>query len=239
MKIVDIPSGLTERNARIRRRSTAETIESQISGVVSSGFIAVDAFVSSSSNGEVSVQFQIEVPSITADEFKKFMREIDIQLGGQAAHEIAHCADVEAPEPPPARRMAKYVACFFGRTLLGGVIVSNQALPFSVESAGVPGVQECLRAIRALDVVTLRLRGSLKVGSASELPSKGRAYVPITSLEFKDGLIVPFAGYSDNLIIEGLEKAVPLPLSLWREPAAAARSNVARVGRYSDQVTPG
>jgi hypothetical protein len=229
MRIIHLRPDLIENNARIRASEVSPRARgvlglasegASLSGTIHSGYSEVSACVSKEAGGTIQIQFEFEVPSISAEAFDLLRLRIDKFLGDERERALASEAGIAAPPPPPASRMACYAACLIGKLLLGGVVVSNDSLAFNAASCAAPGCVDILRAIRALDATRLRLEGSITVGSQSSLPEKARAYVPLTSIEFDDGLTVPFSGYSDNLVVvDGSLEKPHLPLSLWREEA--------------------
>jgi hypothetical protein len=200
MYIVQLNPDLLEVNARIRagrpRRGFTAPAPATLSGTLHNGYNAATAEIAPGSCGTVTVTFQITVLSITSTTFGDYRTLLKTLLGAGDERRIAQAAAIPPlPPPDPASRMATYALELFSGVVFGGEHVAGQSRAFSPT----PNSTEVLAATRLLAVTEVTFSGTL---TASAATGPVAAYVPITAVEFDDGLTIPFAGYSDNVLVD-------------------------------------
>jgi hypothetical protein len=158
------------------------------------------------------------VPSISSVTFGAYRTGLEKALTVGAEQRVAQAAGITPPPPPdPASRMAGYALQLFSDVVFGGEEVSDQSRPFTATST----CMTMLAATRALDATQVSFSGTLTASSTSPTTAEVTAYVPVTVIEFADGLTIPFAGYSDNVLVDyGGLKQLDVPGELWSEPGA-------------------
>jgi hypothetical protein len=221
--IVKLNPDLLEVNARIGASPTALPSEftPPLSGTLHNGYNQVTAQIAPGSPGIVTVSFQMVVLSISSATFEMYRARLRKILSAGTEPGVARAAGIPAmPPPAPASRMASYVDQLFSEVVFGGEAVSDQASPFSEDECAGSACTRMLAATRLLHVTQVSFSGTLTASSTSPATEQVAAYVPITAVEFADGLTIPFAGYSDNVLVDdgGLEP-LGVPGAFWSELA--------------------
>ena len=222
MYLVQLNPNLLEVNARIVAASLVNDVTTpSMSGILHNGYNQVTAQIAPGTTGEVTVSFEIDVLSISSRTFDLYRAGLQELLSSPTEQGLAQAAGISAQPPPaPASHMAGYVDALFSEVVFGGRAVSQQSTPFSVDDGAPSACTSMLAATRLLDVTTVRFSGELTASSTSPATAQVAAYVPITAVEFADGLTIPFAGYSDNVLVDdgGLEQ-LAVPGQFWSELA--------------------
>jgi hypothetical protein len=220
--IVKLNPNLLEVNARIAAaRALANDVSTtSLSGTLHNGHNQATAQIEPGTTGTITVSFEFVVLSVSSSTFELYRSGLREMLGPGAEHHVAKGAGI-GPQPPPApsSRMASYVDQLFSDVVFGGQAVSEQSTAFSAT----PACTGMLAATRLLDVTKVRFSGTLTASSESPDTAQVAAYVPITAVEFADGLTIPFAGYSDNVLVDdGGLKQLDVPGGFWSELAGSA-----------------
>jgi hypothetical protein len=224
--IVKLNPNLLAVNARIARtRSLADAVSTaSLSGILHNGYNQVTAQIAPGTTGTITVSFEIDVLSISSTTFGVYRTGLQELLGVGTEQGLAQAAGIATQPPPdPASRMASYVDELFSTVVFGGLAVSEQSRAFSADDCATGACTSMLTATRLLDVTTVKFSGTLTASSESPATAQVAAYVPITAVEFADGLTIPFAGYSDNVLVDdgGLEQ-LDVPREFWSELAGGA-----------------
>jgi hypothetical protein len=239
VNIVRLDPDLLAKNAKIkaqaaRARSMALsrvaadiTASTALSGTIYNGHNAVTAQVVPGTSGTVNLTFDMVVPSISSSTFAVYRKELRSRILEKPAKEskIAESAGIVHPPPPkPASRMAYYALELLSDVLFHGADIENQNRKFNAEDFTNPRCTTMLTAMRDLDVVEIKFSGTLSASSTIPSQTKVSAYIPTTSIVFDDQLTIPFAGYSDNVIVQEPEsnhlKEIKLanPEKFWTDP---------------------
>jgi hypothetical protein len=233
--VVKLNPNVLEENARIRassarpRAGVAGTLNdvggalgtppAPLSGTTHNGYNEVTAQIAPGTSGTVTVTFDITVVSVAAvpfDLYRAALREI---LGVGTVTGIAQAAGIGTlPPPEPSSRMASYVLELFTDVVFDGKVVSDQSRAFSDQDCTSAGCPRMLEVTRSLALTEVQFSGTLTASSQSPATAQVAAYVPITAIEFDDGLTIPFAGYSDNVLVDyGGLKPCEIPGEFWSE----------------------
>jgi hypothetical protein len=227
--IVKLNPDLLEVNARIRAAGARAGIVQAagvpappLSGTLYNGYNEATARIAPGTSGTITVSFQFLVPSISSSTFDMYRAELQSLLSLGTEQAVATAAGITAQPPPaPASRMASYVDGLFSDVVFDGAAVSGQSRTFGDDDCATAACTSMLSAIRRLDVAQVTLSGTLTASSESPATAEVAAYVPITAVEFDDGLTIPFAGYSDNVLVDdGGLTPVAVPGELWSEVTA-------------------
>jgi hypothetical protein len=222
--IVKLDPDLLEVNARIaagaRKSAVKGALVSPSSGTLHNGYNQATAQIVPGTSGTVTVSFEIVVLSVPSAPFDFYRTRLQQVLGDGTEQRIAGAAGITpAPPPAPASRMAGYVDELFSEVVFAGATVSDQSRAFGCAT---PACTRMLWAMRLLEVTEVSFSGTLTASSASPATAEVAAYIPITAVEFSDGLTIPFAGYSDNVLVDdGVLKQLDVPADFWSEPAGA------------------
>jgi hypothetical protein len=237
--LVKLNPNLLEENARItassarpRRGMTAGVADVSIasgpltpplSGTTHNGYNEVSAQIAPGASGTVTVTFDIVVVSVAAVPFDLYRVALRGILGVGAETGITEAAGIATlPPPQPASRMASYALELFTDVVFGGTAVSDQSRAFSDQECTSDGCRRMLEVTRALEATEVQFSGTLTASSQSPATAEVAAYVPITAIEFSDGLTIPFAGYSDNVLVNyGGLRACDIPGEFWSELTGA------------------
>lgn len=239
MNIIQLPADLIERNARLlsatpdRGASLDERLAAPLardqqdaavlSGVLRNGHLEVTASVPPGTSGNVHVTFEMMVPSISAQMFRRYRLAL-AGLWADPAMErrIARQAGIVPPPPPdPASRMARYALDLFADLVFDDAPIQDCDRRFDAKGASV-GCRQMLSVMRRLDVSRLRAEGTLEASSQAPDTRYAVAYVPITAVLFDDGLTIPFAGYSANVSARyGIGDIAPVLAIAWHDAAAS------------------
>jgi hypothetical protein len=219
--IVKLNPNLLEVNARIARALADDVSTTSLSGILHNGYNQVTAQIAPGTTGTVTVSFEIVVLSISSTTFDLYRTGLQELLSGGTEQGVAQAAGIAAQAPPaPASRMASYVDQLFSELVFGGQVVSEQSRAFSEDDCASSACASMLAATRWLDVTKVKFSGRLTASSESPATAQVAAYVPITAVEFADGLTIPFAGYSDNVLVDdGGLKQLDVPREFWTELA--------------------
>jgi hypothetical protein len=223
--IVKLDPHLLEVNARIRRTGalTADVgpPSAPLSGTLHNGYNEASAQIVPGTSGTITVSFQFVVVSISSSTFDLYRTELQEMLTVGTEQTVATAAGITTqPPPPPASRMASYVDQLFSDVVFHGAEVSDQSRTFSGNDCATSACTSMLAAMRLLDVTQVTFSGTLTASSESPATADVAAYVPITAVEFVDGLTIPFAGYSDNVLVDadGLQP-LDVPAEFWSDAA--------------------
>jgi hypothetical protein len=192
-----------------------------LSGTTHNGYNEVTAQVAPGTTGTVVVTFDIVVASVAAVPFDLYRAALKGILGVGTETGITEAAGIKTPPPPqPASRMASYALELFTDVVFGGTAVSDQSRAFSDQDCTSGGCRRMLEVTRSLEATEVQFSGTLTASSQSPATAEVAAYVPITAIEFSDGLTIPFAGYSDNVLVDyhGLQPC-EVPGEFWSELA--------------------
>jgi hypothetical protein len=233
--VVKLNPNVLEENARIRAAfarpragiagaltdvgGALATVPAPLSGIIHNGYNEVTAQIAPGTSGTVTVSFDITVVSVAALPFDLYRAALTQILGLGAVTGIDEAAGIRTPPPPePSSRMATYVLELFTDVVFGGKIVSDQSRAFSDQDCTSGGCPRMLEATRSLAVTEVQFSGTLTASSQTPATTQVAAYVPITAIEFSDGLTIPFAGYSDNVLVDygGLQTR-EVPGEFWSE----------------------
>jgi hypothetical protein len=230
MYIVRLNPDLLEVNARIaaspampRGRSgfSASPIPpTALSGTIHSGYNEVTASIAPGATGTITVSFDVVVPSVTSPAFDLYRTTLTDDLSVATEQGIAEAAGIGTlPPPAPASRMASYVLALFSDVVFDGEVVSDQSRAFTDEECVSSECKRMLTVTRRLEMTQVTFSGTLTASGASADTADVAAYIPITAIEFSDGLTVSFAGYSDNVLVDdsGLTP-FDIPGEFWSEP---------------------
>jgi hypothetical protein len=238
MYIVRLNPNVLEANARIRASSglpragmancvtdvggTAELVSATLSGTLHNGCNAATAQIAPGSSGTVTVTFQFRVVSVTSATFDTYRTALKEVVGDATEAEIAQAAGIGAQPPPePSSRMARYALQVFTDVVFGGHAVADQSSAFNDQDCTVGVCQRMLDVTRSLEVTEVLFSGTLTATSGSPTATNAAAYVPITAVEFSDGLTIPFAGYSQNVAVDyGGLRLLQIPAGFWSELAS-------------------
>jgi hypothetical protein len=225
MYVVKLNPHLLEVNARIRRigalTADAGPSSAPLSGTLHNGYNQATAQIVPGTSGKITVSFQFVVLSISSSTFDLYRAELQELLTVSTEQTVATAAGITSQPPPaPASRMASYVDQLFSDVVFDGAEVSDQSRTFSGNDCATSGCTNMLAAMRLLDVTQVTFSGTLTASSESPATAEVAAYVPITAVEFGDGLTIPFAGYSDNVLVDA-DGLTPLavPAEFWSDLA--------------------
>jgi hypothetical protein len=231
MYIVRLDPDLLEVNARIaaspampRRRSAlgASPIPpAALSGTIHSGYNEVTASIAPGTTGTITVSFDVVAPSVTSPAFDLYRTTLTDDLGVATEQGVAQAAGISTPPPPaPASRMASYVLALFSDVVFGGEVVSDQSRAFTDRECASSECQRMLAVTRRLEMTQVKFSGTLTASGASADTAEVAAYIPITAIEFGDGVTISFAGYSDNVLVDdsGLTP-FDIPGEFWSQPS--------------------
>jgi hypothetical protein len=243
--VVKLNPNVLEENARIRASSARRragiagaltdgggalaTVPAPLSGITHNGYNEVTAQIAPGTSGTVIVTFDITVVSVAAVPFDLYRAALTEILGVGTVAGIAEAAGIGTlPPPEPSSRMASYVLELFTNVVFGGKIVSDQSRAFSEQDCTSGGCRRMLEVTRSLAVTEVQFSGTLTASSQSPATAQVAAYVPITAIEFSDGLTIPFAGYSDNVLVDygGLQLRA-IPGAFWSEVTGGNDAGVA------------
>jgi hypothetical protein len=221
--IVKLNPDLLEVNARVASRTQAAAFKRPVissSGTLHNGYNEATAQIAPGASGTVTVSFEIVVVSVPSTPFELYRKRLQLVLGRGTELHIAKAAGIgPMPPPAPASQMAGYVDQLFSQVVFSGAAVTDQSRAFSCAS---PECTMMLWAMRSLEVTKVSFSGTLTASSASPETADVAAYIPITAVEFSDGLTIPFAGYSGNVLVDysGV-KQLDVPSHFWSELAGA------------------
>lgn len=224
MYIVKLDPDLLEVNARIRSAAMLQDVVTApgLGGTLYNGYNQATAQIAPGTSGNVTVTFEFDVMSVTSATFDLWRTQVQQIVSAATEQAVATAAGI-APQPPPApaSRMASYAGQLFADVVFGGAPVSGQARAFGAGDCASASCRRMLGAIRRLDVTQVSFSGTLTASSDSPATAQVSAYVPVTAVAFDDGLTIPFAGYSDNVLVDdGVLKTLPVPGGFWTAPAA-------------------
>jgi hypothetical protein len=237
MYVVKLNPTVLEENARIAassgmpraEMSDAATDTSAPSGILSAtlsgtlhnGYNEATARIAPGTSGTVTVTFEFGVVSVASVTFDLYRAAVKEAVGIGTETDISQAAGIGTlPPPEPSSRMASYALQLFADIVFDGNVVSDQSCAFSDQDCTVGGCQRMLEVTRALEVTEVLFSGTLTASSDSPATAQVAAYVPITAIEFSDGLTIPFAGYSDNVLVDyGGLRALEVPGEFWSELA--------------------
>jgi hypothetical protein len=244
MYVVRLNPSVLEENARIAASSgmpragiadaatdispPSGTVSATLSGTLHNGYNEATAQIAPGDSGTVTVTFEfgvVSVASVTFDLYRAAMRHL-VGIGTET--DISQAAGIGTlPPPEPSSRMASYALQLFTNVVFDGKVASNQSSAFSDQDCTVGGCQRMLEVTRSLEVTEVLFSGTLTASSASLTTAQVAAYVPITAIEFNDGLTIPFAGYSDNVLVDdGGLRALQVPGEFWSELAGGGGPGV-------------
>ena len=234
MYVVKLNPNVLEENARVATSSAmprkriadavadvGEVLSATLSGTLYNGYNEVTAQVAPGTSGTVTVTFDIVVVSVASVTFDLFRGALKDVLGAGTESAIAQAAGIgPLPPPEPSSRMASYVLQLFADVVFDGQVVSDRSRAFGAQECSGCACRRMLAVTRSLDVTEVQFSGTLTASSTSPATAEVAAYVPITAIEFSDGLTIPFAGYSDNVLVDysGL-KLFDIPGEFWSELA--------------------
>lgn len=194
-------------------------LSAPLSGTVHNGYNAVTARIAPRTSGTIELSFDIVVLSISSLTFDLYRTVLKKVLEGATEKNIAQAAGIRPPPPPePSSRMASYALQLLSDVVFDGELVSDQNRTFSAQDCTSSECLSMLTVTRLLKVTEVKFSGTLTASSESAATEQVAAYVPITSIEFDDRLTIPFAGYSDNVLVDdnGL-KQFEIPGKFWSE----------------------
>ena len=229
MNILRLNPELIDLNKSIRAASKESP---PLSGIIYNGCNKVFAYVAPGSSGSAKVSFDITVPSISSHTFDAFRDSVGDLLGPTRESKISEAAGIRtcppAPPPAPSSRMAGYALHLFADLLFDGEVRYDDRRSFSDGNCKSSDCKGVLRAIRSLDVSLIKFSGTLVATSLSADSTSVAAYVPLTSVEFKDRLTIPFSGYSDNVRVSMDDKDPRFTVleSFWTELPNSASSSL-------------
>lgn len=220
MNIVRLPKDLLTVNAAIQGQSLRSSVRTVpmtgYSGTVHNGYNEVIAQVAPGISGKVHLTFKMAFPSVTASEFLHFRKDLQSVLG-TLAEKIAAAAGIVKAPPPESTFMAAYASQLFSDVFFNGQNISQADWNFPAPDSETGQPYKTLALVREQQVKTIRMSGTLKV--KSKLKGKtAKFYVPITAITFSDGLVIPFAGYSQAglLAANGQYETVQIPERVWQ-----------------------
>jgi hypothetical protein len=218
--VVKLDPNLLEVNARIARALANDVSATSLSGTLHNGYNRVTAQIAPGTTGTITVSFELLVLSISSTTFNLYRGALQALLSVGTEQAVAQAAGITTPPPDPASRMASYVDQLFSAVVFSGQPVSEQSRTFSEDDCATSACASMLAATRLLDVTQVKFSGTLTASSESPATAQVAAYVPITAVEFADGLTIPFAGYSDNVLVDdgGLNQ-LDVPGDFWSELA--------------------
>jgi hypothetical protein len=231
MYIVTLNPRLLEANATVVARSVAARLRAgtpPFSGTIQNGYNEVTASVAPGTSGTVKVSFDVVVLSISSSTFDSFRVALKDILQDAGEENIARNAGIVPPPPPePSSCMAGYALQLFSEVVFDGEVVSDQSRRFGAPDCTSGECASVLGAVRGLPVMQVEFSGTLVASSESPATEQVAAYVPVTAVEFDDGLTIPFAGYSKNVVVDynGLNHFV-IPGDFWSELLSGGVSGV-------------
>jgi hypothetical protein len=208
-------------NPRLLEVNAAISASPALGGTVHNGYNEITAAVAPGTSGTVTVSFDLVVPSVSAPTFDLYRETLTNELGGATEKRIAQAAGITTPPPPaPASRMASYSLQLFSEVVFDSEVVSDQSRAFTAQDCTSSECQRVLADTRQLEVTQVKFSGTLTASGASPATQEVAAYIPITAIEFGDGLTISFAGYSDNVLVDdsGLTR-FDIPGDFWSELA--------------------
>jgi hypothetical protein len=227
--IVKLDPDLLAVNARIRAAASRKRVAPAaleavppLSGTLHNGYNEATAQIAPGTSGTITVSFEFGVLSVSSSTFDLYRTQLQEVLSVGTEQGVATAAGITTQRPPaPASRMAGYVDVLFSDVVFHGAAVSGQSTAFGDDDCSTSACTKMLAAIRRLDVTQVDFSGTLTASSESPATAEVAAYIPITAVEFDDGLTIPFAGYSDNVVVDnGGLKRLAIPGGFWSEPAA-------------------
>ena len=219
------------------KRETSEPIATQLSisslanvirqwvpmgGTLHQGYQKATASVTDGDSQSIEVSVSFVTMSVSSRSFDSFRSLVKATLGSVVESRIANLAGiVTTPPPAPSSRMAYYTQYLYSEILFNGDQISDQNRKFGPRDLLSSNSAAILALTRLLEVSKVTLTGKLSVSSTPPFPSYLEAFVPITAIQFDDGLTIPFAGYSNNLVIKSSEvRSLEIPSVFWHEMTA-------------------
>lgn len=197
---ISLPMTIIAENERVRSAGEMPSIFDARGGSFFTYFFGINsAYVDVQPvNGSASVVVEFQVPSVTSTGFATLRAAVGARLGGDVASAIARQSGVDASGVPPGGRMAEYARDLVS-TLAPGVALDHDGSGAAVRHAdvvagGVPLVHD----VHGLQVVPLSYRVTLDV---DDHDGPVTATIPVSSFDFADGVIVPFAGYRSPVVL--------------------------------------
>lgn len=217
---------------RANRTADALAWTPNLDGTLHCGVNEVEAHILPGSGNAITASFDFVVPSVSATAFASFKSQLAQLLGEQLEQTVSQVSGIgPLPPPPPASRMACYSLHLYSHVLFAGVLMSNQSQTFSETNCTTIWCVPVLQLTRMLPVVQVRFSGTLQTDGQPSSATDVTASIPVTMIEFADGLTIPFAGYSDNIWVanDGLSASdgpydsnsftrYEAPLNFWTEP---------------------
>lgn len=237
MNIVRLDPNLLEVNGRIVTSQAMPAVDgiealsissAPFSGTVCNGYDEVTAQITPGSTGTIELSFDIVALSISSSTFDGYRELLKKILKDPTEENIAQSAGIgTAPPPTPSSRMASYARQLFSDVVFGGEMIADQNRKFSAQDCISRECKLMLTVMRLLPVTKVKFSGTLKASTEQPAPQQVAAYIPITAIEFGDGLTIPFAGYSDNVLVayQGL-RLFEIPLKFWSDLADHDASDV-------------
>lgn len=192
-----------------------------LAGTLYSGFTEVHAQRVPGASDTSDYRFNLLIPTVDAATFDLFRTFVQRKLGAGAEQAIAQAAGIR-PSPPPqaSSRMAAYARLLYTSGLFGASAPAEGDRSFSVAHCKTDTCWEVLTVTRELEVTKIRFSGRLPAVPLGASDATSRFYIPISYIEFADGLTIPFAGYSDQYVVDDSGPPLgPLDPGFWTPEA--------------------
>ncbi len=236
MNIITLQPGLIENNASIRRLSASSQSGSLLAtkpdiasrlplldGTICCGYNKVTAHTIPGTSTKTSLNFEFVVPSVSSSTFNLYRKKIQQILNStNREQKIARSSGImQFPPPKPASCMANYILQLFTVLMFDNQYIADMNRTFGTKNnCRSSECKKMLIAMRSLSVTTMKFSGTLTADSEFPTASEVNAFFPITSIQFIDGLTIPFTGYSNEIFVEN-DSSKPLTVkeSYWSEIA--------------------
>ncbi|MEJ6405053.1 hypothetical protein [Yoonia sp. 2307UL14-13] len=203
LNLIELSPDLIAQNHAIMTGKDFAAPRQQVSGVVHRGHCAVWASIGQGAKGWIDVSFEMSVPSVTAEAFAQLRQALVSVLRKDVREkDIAMQAGL-LPDPPPnpQSRMARYAACLYADLFFGGAIAEDGENPFDANDGQRATETQAVFAVRAARIAVVELSGTLHVEATLE-GDQTQVYVPVTVVEYDDGVMIPFAGYAETALVD-------------------------------------
>ena len=196
---VKLPTDLINQNKAIRSSIMATMASPSSEGLSGKIFHGQSKVYANPIPGGVTspVKYELEMPSVTEKAFDQFRNSVTVFMGTAVESEISLAARIEN-DVLPASRMSSYAINLLIR-LFGFTkeeLEHDGGVAFNCRNCQSKNGTDILEAMRELETATLHFSGTLEINPNGDASTRVEVIVPVTSVEFSDGLTIPFAGYT-------------------------------------------
>lgn len=160
-----------------------------------------DSHIPSTKNVSICIKFEARITSVSIQTFNEFRIQLTGLLGEEKVLLIDKMAGI-LPDNQDGSLMNKFVISLFSKMFNEDFNNTSQVFNGNNFTNSEWMCNDVLHMIRELKPQILHFSGTLYMEGPPDIPQRMMALIPVATVEFNDGYMVPFSGYAGPIVLD-------------------------------------